>query len=123
MQARRMILGGALVVGLFVVFAGIGLYEASIHHGTGPTAVTIEVSVRGSSMTPSTITAREGDQVVLSITSDRNQSLSIPSYGLTYQLTPAAPVAATFIAGKAGTFDIVIGSSSTGAKVGVLKVT
>ena len=118
-----MLLGGGLVVALFVVFAGIGLYEASIHHGTGPTAVSVEVSVKGNTMTPSTITAREGDQVVLSITSDRSQSLSIPSYNLTYQLTTAAPVAATFIASKAGTFDIVVGASSTGARAGVLKVT
>jgi hypothetical protein len=120
MQARRMIVGAGLIGLLFVIFAGIGIYEAGLHHGTGPTAHTFEVSVQRDGMTPSTLPVREGDQVILSIASDRDQTLSIPGYGLTFTLTPAAPVAATFVATRAGSFDIVL--DRTGAKVGVLKV-
>ena len=119
MQVRRIVIGAGLVLGLFAVFAAIGLYEAGLHHGTGPTAATFEVSVSGGKMAPSTLSVREGDQVVLSITSDRNQTLSIGGYGLSYQLTPLTPVSATFIATRPGSFDIQLDGR---AKVGVLKV-
>ena len=116
-----MLWGGGLIVGLFAIFVAIGLYEASIHHGTGPTAVSFVVRVQGDGMNPSTLKVREGDQVVLSLASDRDQNLSIPAYNLTFTLTPSAPVSATFVATKAGSFDIVL--DRTKAKVGVLKVT
>jgi len=114
MQVRRIVIGAGLVLGLFAVFAAIGLYEAGLHHGTGPTAATFEVSVSGGKMAPSTLSVREGDQVVLSITSDRNQTLSIGG-----ELTPLTPVSATFIATRPGSFDIQLDGR---AKVGVLKV-
>jgi hypothetical protein len=116
-----MVWAGGLMVGLFVIFAGIGLYEAGLHHGTAPTAVTFEVQVQGDGMKPATLAVREGDQVVLSINSDRDQTLSIPGYNLTFTLTPATPVSATFVATKAGSFDIILDRIKT--KVGVLKVT
>ena len=116
-----MLWGAGLMVALFVVFAAIGIYEAALHHGTAPTAVSFEVRVQGNGMSPATLPVREGDQVVLSVASDRDQTLSIPAYNLTFTLTPAAPVAATFVATKAGSFDIVL--DRTKAKIGVLKVT
>jgi len=116
-----MVWGGTLIVGLFVIFAAIGLYEAARHHGTAPTAVTFVVQVQGDSMKPATLTVRDGDQVVLSLSSDRDQTLSIPGYDLTFTLTPAAPVSATFVATKEGSFDIVLDRIKT--KIGVLKVT
>jgi len=116
-----MLWGGGLMVGLFVIFAAIGLYEAGLHHGTAPTARSFEVQVQGNGMNPSTLAVREGDQVVLSLASDRDQTLSIPGYNLTFTLTPAAPVSATFVATKSGTFDIILDRIKT--KVGVLKVT
>jgi hypothetical protein len=116
-----MVWAGGLMAGLFVIFAGIGLYEAGLHHGTAPTAVTFEVHVQGDGMKPATLKVREGDQVVLSLNSDRNQTLSIPGYNLTFTLTPSTPVSATFVATKAGSFDIVLDRIKT--KIGVLKVT
>ena len=121
MRVRRMLWGGGLVVGLFVIFAGIGLYEAGLHHGTAPTAVPFEVLVQGDGMKPATLAVREGDQVVLSLNSDRDQTLTIRGYNLTFTLTPATPVSATFVATKAGSFDIILDRIKT--KVGVLKVT
>lgn len=116
-----MLWGAGLMVGLFAVFAGIGLYEAGLHHGTAPTAVTFNVHVQGDGMKPKTLAVREGDQVVLSLNSDRDQTLSIPGYNLTFTLTPSTPVAATFVATKAGSFDIILDRIKT--KIGVLKVT
>jgi hypothetical protein len=116
-----MLWAGGLMVGLFVVFAAIGLYEAGLHHGTAPTAVSFEVQVQGDGMKPSKLGVREGDQVVLSLASDRDQTLTIQGYNLTFRLTPAAPVSATFVATKAGSFDIILDRIKT--KIGVLKVT
>lgn len=116
-----MLWGGGLMVGLFVIFAGIGAYEAARHHGTAPTAVGFNVQVQGDAMKPSTLGVREGDQVVLSLSSDRDQTLSIPGYNLTFTLSPSTPVSATFVATKAGSFDIVLDRIKT--KIGVLKVT
>lgn len=109
------------MIALFIIFAAIGVYEAGLHHGTAPTAVTFNVQVQGDSMKPKTLGVREGDQVVLSLASDRDQTLSIPGYGLMYALTPAALVSATFVATKAGSFDIILDRSK--AKIGVLRVT
>ena len=114
-------MGGISVLVLFVIFAGIGLYEAGQHHGRGPTAVSFDVKVQGNGMSPSTISVHQDDQVVLSLSSDRDQSISIPGYGLSFSLTSVAAVSATFVATKAGSFDIVL--DRTSAKIGVLKVT
>ncbi len=116
-----MIVGASSMVVLFAIFAAIGIYEASVHHGTGPTAVSFEVRIQGDAMNPATLSVREGDQVVLSLTSDRDQSLSIPGYGLTFTLTPIAPVSATFVATRVGSFDIIL--DRIGTKIGGLKVT
>ncbi len=121
MRLRRMLWGGGLMVALFAIFMAIGLYEAGLHHGTAPTAVTFEVQVQGDSMKPSTLSVREGDQVVLSLTSDRDETLSIPGYNQTFTLTPAAPVSATFVATKAGSFDVILDRIKS--RIGVLKVT
>lgn len=116
-----MLWGGGLMVGLFAVFIAIGSYEAAIHHGTAPTAVTFSVQIQGDGMKPSTLAVREGDQVVLSLTSDRDQTVTIRGYDLTFTLTPTTPVSATFVATKAGSFDIILDRIKT--KIGVLKVT
>src|SRR5258708_35292085 len=106
MRVGRLVWAGGLMAGVFVSFAGIGLYEAGLPHGTAPTAVTFEVHIQGDGMKPATLAVREGDQVVLSLNSDRDQTLSIPGYNLTFTLTPTTPVSATFGATKAGSCDI-----------------
>lgn len=115
-----MVVGAGSMFILFAIFAGIGLYEASLHRGTGPTAVSLEVRVQGETMSPSTWSVREGDQLVLSLESDQSQTISIAGYGLTFTLTPAGRVSATFVATKAGDYDIIL--DRTGGKIGLLKV-
>lgn len=117
-RLTRMLWAAGLMLGLFAIAAGLGLYEAGLHRGTSPTAVGYQVSVSGGRMTPSTWKAQLDDQVVLSIVSDRSQTLSISGYGISYHLSGGAPVAATFLARRAGSFDIRV----DGSKVGVLQV-
>jgi hypothetical protein len=120
MGLRRAVWGSVVVVALFAVFAGIGVYETGIHNGRGPTAATFEVTVRDDAMNPASLAVREGDQVVLSISSDRSETVSIRDYGLSFTLSPAFPVSATFIANLKGTHDIVL--DRNGKRIGVLRV-
>jgi signal peptidase I len=113
-------IGIVLIVGLFAVFAAIGISVASLHHGIGPSAHTFEVSVTGGSMSPNLMNVRDGDQVILSVTSDRSGTLVLEGYDERLALIPGVAVAATFVAGKAGKFDFVLEGSNK--KLGELDV-
>ncbi len=121
LPARHGYVGLFLIGALFVGGAALGLYVASLHHGVGPTARTFEISVSGSQMSPSHLKVRAGDQVVLSITGDKSETIVLQGYQQQITLIPGVAVAATFVAGKAGTYDFVIQGS--GKKLGQLEVT
>ncbi len=120
LPARRGAVGIVIIVALFVAAAALGLYVAGLHNGVGPTARSFEVSVVGAQMTPNHLSVRAGDQVVLSITGDTSETVVLQGYQEQFTLIPGVPVAATFIAGKAGTFDFVLQGS--GKKLGDLTV-
>src|ERR1700674_3847799 len=120
LPARRGPAGIVLIVVLFVAAAGLGLYVASLHHGVGPTARTFEVSIASGQKNPSHLTVRAGDQVVLSITGDASETVVLQGYQQQFTLIPGLAVAATFIAGKPGTFNFVLQGS--GKKLGDLEV-
>jgi hypothetical protein len=120
LPARRGAVGTILIVLLFAGAAGLGLYVASLHHGVGPTARTFEVRVASGEMSPSHLSVRAGDQVVLSITGDTSETVVLQGYQQQFTLIPGVAVAATFVAGKAGTFDFVLQGS--GKKLGDLEV-
>jgi hypothetical protein len=120
LSPRRGWVGTGIIIGLFVLGAALGLYYAELHHGTAPTAVSFEVSVTDTGMSPSPLKVHDGDQVVLSISTDRSRTVTLSGYGQTFTLTPGIPVSATFVAGKSGTFDFV--DRSSGKKIGELDV-
>lgn len=120
LSPRRGYVGTLIIVGLFVVLGSLGIYEASIHHGTAPTAVSFEVNITNGSMSHSPLHVREGDQVVLSLTADRNDTLDLKGYNLRWTLANGIAAAITFVANKAGRFDFVY--DSNGKKVGELDV-
>ncbi len=120
LSPRRGWIGTGIIVALFVVGAAIGLYYAGLHHGTAPTAASFEVTVTDTGMSPSPLKVRDGDQVVLSISTNRSRTVVLQGYDQTFKLTPGLPVSATFVAAKAGTFDFVDQSSSK--KIGELDV-
>jgi hypothetical protein len=119
--ARRGTVGIVIIVALFVGGAALGLFVASQHHGIGPTAKTVEVTVSHGQMTPDHITVRDGDQVVLSVTGDQAETITLSGYQQRFTLIPGVAVAVTFIAGRAGKFDFTLESS--GKTVGQLEVT
>jgi len=118
---RRGVVGLVLIIVLFVGAAALGLAVASQHHGVGPTAQTFAITVNRAQMSPSALKVRAGDQVVLSITGDRNETIVLQGYQQRITLIPGVAVVASFVAAKAGSFDFVLESS--GKKVGELEVT
>jgi hypothetical protein len=120
LSPRRGWVGTGIIVGIFVLGTALGLYYAGLHHGTAPTAVTFEVSVNDTGMSPSNLKVRDGDQVVMSISSDRTRTVVLRGYNQTFNLNIGLPVSATFVAAKAGTFDFV--DQTSGKKIGELDV-
>lgn len=118
---RRGLVGLVLIVALFVGAAALGLAVASQHHGIGPTAQTFSITVTGTRMSPSTLKVRDGDQVVLSVTGDRSETIVLQGYQQRITMIPGVPVVASFVAAKAGSFDFVVESSAK--KIGELDVT
>lgn len=110
-----------LIIVVFLGAAALGLAVASQHHGVGPTAQTFAVTVNGSEMTPSHLNVRDGDQVVLSITGDRSETIVLQGYEQRITLIPGVAVVASFVAAKAGSFAFVLEGS--GKKIGELDVT
>ena len=120
LSPRRGWVGTGIIIGLFIVGAALGLYYAGLHHGTAPTAVPFEVMVSDTTMSPRMLNVRDGDQVILSISTDRSRTIILRGYNQTFSLSPGLPVSATFVAGKAGKFDFV--DQSSGKKIGELDV-
>ena len=121
LPARRGLVGLVLIVVLFVGAAALGIAVASAHHGVGPTAQTFAITVNGAKMSPSHLQVRDGDQVVLSITGDRSETIVLQGYQQRMTLIPGVAVVASFVAAKAGSFNFVLDGS--GQKVGELDVT
>jgi hypothetical protein len=121
LPARRGLVGLVLIVGLFISAAALGLVVAGQHHGIGPTAQTVTVQVRDGHMSPDHIRVRDGDQVVLSITGDRNETIVLQGYQQRMTLIPGVAVVASFVAARAGSFDFVLEGSRQ--KIGELDVT
>lgn len=118
---RRGLVGLVLIVALFVGAAALGLAVAAQHHGIGPTAETFAVNVTNNQMSPNHLRVRDGDQVVLSITGDRSETIVLEGYQQRITLIPGVAVVASFVAAKAGSFNFVVDGS--GQKLGVLEVT
>ncbi len=114
-------MGLVLIVILFVGAAALGLGVASQHHGVGPTAQTFAITVNGAQMSPSHLKVRDGDQVVLSMTGDRSETIVLQGYQHRITLIPGVAVVASFVAARAGSFDFVLEGS--GRKIGELDVT
>lgn len=117
---RRGLVGLVLIVALFAGAAALGLVVAGQHNGIGPTAKTFTVQVTNAHVTPDRIHVRDGDQVVLSVTGDRSETIVLDGYQQRITLIPGVAVVASFVAARAGTFNFVLDGS--GQKLGELEV-
>jgi plastocyanin len=110
-----------LVAAVVVVFFAVGAFLIFRGTGGGGRTVTIDASVAGNTMTPSSLTARQGDHVTLTFTIDKKEEIHLHGYDIKFQAQqPGDKVTHTFTADKSGSFDIEIEDTSTG--IGALVV-
>ena len=74
--------------------------------GDGPRKLTVDVSIKGDTMTPSEIVANEGDDLVLRFTADQEMELHMHGYDKTEELEPGETKTIEFKADRTGSFDI-----------------
>ena len=114
-KTRLYVLVAAIVVVL--VAAGV-LISRTIGGGGRP--VSIDATVSGTTMTPSDLSATQGDRVTLRITIDRKEEIHLHGYDIKFEPgKPGETVTKTFSADKTGRFDIEIEDQG---KVGTLTV-
>ena len=105
-----------VVAAVLVVFLGVGGYLIFGRGGSGGgKPVTVNVSVTGTTMDPSTITVHQGDQVTMNVTVDKKEEIHLHVYDIKFEATKAGDtVSHKFTADKTGNFDIEIEDTSTG---------
>lgn len=86
----------------------------------GPQEQTLNLAIKGNTMTPSEITVGEGDKVNLQITSDNPVELHLHGYDLEKEVEPGEPAELSFDATITGRFDIE--DHDTDTELGVLLV-
>jgi FtsP/CotA-like multicopper oxidase with cupredoxin domain len=102
------------VVVVVVAFIAIAAYLISANTGGGGMARNIDVSVSGSSMTPGTWTAKQGDTLTVNLTADKEEEIHVHGYDIGFDVKgPGGKVSHTFKADKTGEFEIEIEQSST----------
>jgi hypothetical protein len=109
--ARNRLLILAVVVVLFLAVGGF-LIARSIGGGGQP--VTVDLTVSGSTMTPDTPTAKQGDRVTMTITADKAEEVHLHGYDIAFAVASAGgKVTHTFSADKTGSFEMELEATST----------
>jgi len=110
--ARNRLLVLAIVV---IAFLGVGGFLIARSIGGGGRPVTINLTVTGSTMTPTdTPTAKQGDRVTMTITADKAEEVHLHGYDIPFQVPSAGgSVTHTFTADKTGSFEMELAATST----------
>jgi hypothetical protein len=104
-----------LVAAVVVVFFAVGGFLIFRGTGGGGRPVTIDATVAGNTLSPTPLTARQGDHVTLTLTIDKKEEIHLHGYDIKFQAQQAGDrVTHTFTADKSGSFDIEIEDTSTG---------
>lgn len=109
----------AVVVVAFLAVGGYLIFGRG--SGAGGKAVTVDISVTGSTMSPDKITAHQGDKLTLNVKTDKAEEIHLHGYDIAFEVEKAGDtVSKTFTADKTGSFQIEIEDTST--EVGSLEV-
>jgi FtsP/CotA-like multicopper oxidase with cupredoxin domain len=112
--------GVLIIAAVVVVVLAIGGYLIFSGVVPGGQARTIDVTVTGDKMSPSTITVHQGDRVTLNITADKKEEIHLHGYDIHFEIDKAGGrVSHTFTADRTGDFPIEI---EGGAELGSLRV-
>ena len=103
-----------IVVVVVVAFVAVAGYLISKSTGGGGQARTIDVTVSGSTMTPGTWTAKQGDTLTVNVTADKKEEIHLHGYDIGFEVDGGGGKAShTFKADKSGDFDVEIEDTST----------
>jgi hypothetical protein len=104
-----------------VAFLAVGGFLISRSIGGGGRPVTINLTVSGTTMTPNDPSAKQGDQVTMTVTADKAEEIHLHGYDIHFEVPSAGgSVTHAFAADKTGTFPMEIEQTST--EVGSFKV-
>lgn len=95
-----------LIVVAVLVLGGLFAVLRPDRSDAGPQARTVDVTIKGDTMTPSEIAVTEGDQVTLHITSDQPVELHLHGYDRALDLEPGVPATLALDAKLTGNFPI-----------------
>ena len=101
MTARRLVLvvlALLLLAGLFLTLRPDPDTQAQSH--------TFDVNIQGDTMTPPELKVREGDVVIMRITTDDPVELHVHGYDITQEVEPGEPTEVRFPARTTGRFEI-----------------
>jgi hypothetical protein len=110
----------AIVVGVLVVFLGVGAYLVFGNQGPAPQQRLFQVAVTGTTMAPGNLRVYENDTVTLSVTADKYEEIHLHGYDKHFFPNPGQPATITFPADKTGNFVIEI--EATSQSLGLLEV-
>lgn len=110
----------AIVAVVLAVFLGVGAVLVFGNQGPPPEQRLFQVTVIGTTMSPGSLQANEGDTVTLSITADKYEEIHLHGYDKHFFPTPGQPATLTFPADKTGNFVIEI--EATSQSLGLLQV-
>ena len=110
-MARNRLVVLAVVV---VVFLAVGGFLIARSVGGGGRPVSIDLTVKGSTMTPDTPTAKQGDRVTMTIAADKAEEVHLHGYDIQFVVPSAGgKVTHTFTADKTGTFEMELEATAT----------
>jgi FtsP/CotA-like multicopper oxidase with cupredoxin domain len=103
-----------ILAAVALVFLAVGGYLVNRSSGGGGRPLTIDITVNGSTMTPGTPTAKQGDRVTMTITADKAEEIHLHGYDLPFEVPSAGgKVTHTFTADKSGSFPMELEATST----------
>ena len=114
-NARLAVAAAALLI--FVVAGAVLIFA---NQGPPSQHRQFQITVAGSTMTPSRLQAYGGDTLTLSITADKSEEIHLHGYDKHFYPSPGQPATMKFAADKTG--DFVIEIEATGTEVGTLDV-
>ena len=105
----------AFAIGIVVLFVVIGGIVILATRAGGGKPITFDVTVSGATtMSPSTLNARQNDTVTINLKSDTDGEMHLHLYDITFEARAGQTVSHTFKADKTCTCDIEWESTSKG---------
>jgi hypothetical protein len=109
----------SVIAAVLVVFAAVGAALLFANQGPAPQKRDFQLRVSGTTMTPDSIVANQGDTLTIAIQADKTEDIHLHGYDMHFFAGPA-PATLTFVANLTGSFVIEIEATST--PVGTLQV-